>query len=100
MCKRCDEFERELKDVKKELKQARRVLEKISEFAWGTAQGAAKEMAGNVPQRRWAYLIKAQFETCNHVLGLMGRDRVELKKKKGLTGLGQGLFNGFFGGVQ
>jgi hypothetical protein len=97
-CKRCDELAKELKETKAELKKARRLLQAIATFAQATAQAAAAEMgAGNVPQGRYAYL-KAQLETGNAILGMMGLETVKLKKRhKGLIGLGQGLFSGLFG---
>jgi hypothetical protein len=90
-CNGCDD----LAKVEKELKEARRRLATIAGHAEATATPAAAEMSrGDVPRGRWSYL-KAQVETCNATLSIMGLPQVAIKQRRAM--FGKGLFSGFLG---
>ena len=66
-----EKLERELTEAKKQLKEAKKLLEAIAGYCDDTSDTTARQMsAGNVPQGQYAHL-RGENQACNVVLRMM-----------------------------
>ncbi len=70
-CTNCERLQKELRETKKELKQAKKLLERIAAQCDDTAKSTADEMTrGNIPQGAYAFL-NGKNNIANTILYLM-----------------------------
>lgn len=84
----------ELEKIRKELKDAKKLLTAIANISETKATSAATEMnAGDVPRGRYGYL-QGQLDISNDILDLLNISRVEVRKS------GKRVFSGMFRGLK
>lgn len=99
LAKQLAKTEIKLAKVEKELDEANRIIKAVSTFTeHGATSAGAVMRRGNIGRAEYGF-NHAEFDFGNEILGILGRPQIVLKGKlKGFLGVGQGLFDGIFGG--